>query len=161
MHHAFLFQGVEHLLWLSRGAAKGDYRLDMAGCVHDVSLAGGRLFVDAKAANAWVAVEGDRIHVHVDGEAHELVYRDPISRHGKSSEGSSDRILLAPMPGTVVALPVAPGQAVAAGEILIVIESMKLETAIRSPRAGIVETVHQTPGQTFERDAPLVTLAED
>jgi len=37
-------------------------------------------------------------------------------------------------------------------------ESMKLETTIAAPREGIVQAVHVALGQTFERDAPLVTL---
>ena len=47
------------------------------------------------------------------------------------------------------------------GDTLLVIESMKLETAIKAPRDGMVETVHVADGRTFERSAPLVTLAPE
>ena len=50
------------------------------------------------------------------------------------------------------------GQAVKEGDILLVIESMKLETAIRASRDGIIEIVHVALAQSFERDAPLITL---
>jgi 3-methylcrotonyl-CoA carboxylase alpha subunit len=42
-----------------------------------------------------------------------------------------------------------------------VIESMKLETAIKAPRDGLVATVHVAVGKTFDRAAPLVTLAPE
>ncbi len=160
MRHAFLLQDIEHLLWLLR-RADGGYRLETEGRSHDVELGpDGRLIIDGEATRIWITACGDRIHAHVDGEAYELIYRDPISRFAQGRDGSSERTLRAPMPGAVVATPVTAGQAVAAGETLVVIESMKLETAIQSPRDGTVETVHLTVGQAFERDAPLITLAE-
>jgi 3-methylcrotonyl-CoA carboxylase alpha subunit len=64
------------------------------------------------------------------------------------------------MPGTVVALKVAPGDAVTAGTVLIVIESMKLETQIRASQDGIVERLHVKDGDSFDRDALLVTLSQ-
>ncbi|HEY2659563.1 MAG TPA: biotin/lipoyl-containing protein [Caulobacteraceae bacterium] len=160
MRHAFILQDIEHLLWLSK-RADGGFRLEAEGRSHDVALCpDGRLIVDGETTQIWIAASGDRIYAHVDGEAHELLYRDPISRFAQNRDGSTERLLRAPMPGAVVATPVAPGQTVVAGETLIVIESMKLETAIQSPRDGIVETVHLAVGQAFERDAPLITLAE-
>jgi biotin carboxyl carrier protein len=63
------------------------------------------------------------------------------------------------MPGSVVDTPVGERDAVAAGDVLIVIESMKLETSLRATQDGLVEQVHFQPGETFERDAVLVTLA--
>ena len=65
---------------------------------------------------------------------------------------------MAPMPGVVVALNVAPGQKIARGETLLVIESMKLETAIKAGRDGIVAAVHFEKGCTFNRGAALVSL---
>jgi acetyl/propionyl-CoA carboxylase alpha subunit len=160
MRHAFVLQDIEHLIWLSPKSA-GGYRLEIDGRQSDVSIdTGGVLTVDGKQTDARVALDGDRIHVHVDGEAYELVYRDPISRFAQSRDLAQDRVMRAPMPGAVVAMNVAAGQAVAEGETLMIIESMKLETSIRSPRDGIVEIVHLALGQAFERDTLLITLAE-
>ena len=65
------------------------------------------------------------------------------------------------MPGTVVRVDVAVGDHVATGDPLVVIESMKLETTIRAWHDGTVSAVHVTAGQSFERDAVLVTLAAE
>jgi biotin carboxyl carrier protein len=63
------------------------------------------------------------------------------------------------MPGVVIAVNVKEGQAVSAGETLMVIESMKLETAIKAWRDGMIAAVHVGLAQTFQRGAPLLTLA--
>jgi 3-methylcrotonyl-CoA carboxylase alpha subunit len=62
------------------------------------------------------------------------------------------------MPGTVVAVHVEPGRHVHAGEPLVVIESMKMESVIAAPRDGIVDRLLVAVGDTFDRGAPLVAL---
>ena len=74
---------------------------------------------------------------------------------------SADDVATAPMPGVVVAVHTAPGARVTRGDTLMVIESMKLETAIKAWRDGTVETIHVAEGRTFERSAPLVTFAPE
>lgn len=160
MRHAFILDGREALLWLTR---IGDaYQLDLEGQLHTVMLEpDGSLNFDGAAHTIHAAIDGDHVYVHLDGEAHELLYLDPVARHASGHEGAGERTLRAPMPGGVMTISVKPGQIVAAGDTLIVIESMKMETAIRAPRAGLIETIHVTLGDVFERDAPLVTMAED
>jgi biotin carboxyl carrier protein len=161
MRHAFMIGDVERLLWLSR-RPESAYELDLGDSRHTVSLnCAGQLVIDGETSAIEIAKDVDRIHIHLDGEAHEVVYRDPVARQAVANSSTAERVLRAPMPGAVVAVPVAGGQTVAAGEALMVIDSMKLETVIRSPRAGVVELIHCLLGQGFERGAPLITLAED
>lgn len=157
MRHIFEIAGVEHSLWLSREA--DGYRLHLGDDETRVALAGGRLRIDGIETPIHVAHDGDRLFIHVDGDAHELLYHDPVSYHAARTGIGSQDVLRAPMPGVVVALSVEEGQEIKEGDILLVIESMKLETAIRAPRDGIVETVHIALSKGFERDAPLVSLA--
>jgi 3-methylcrotonyl-CoA carboxylase alpha subunit len=63
------------------------------------------------------------------------------------------------MPGVVVSVKAIVGERVTAGTVVAVIESMKLETAIRAAQDGIVEKVHVRPGESFDRDAALVTFS--
>jgi acetyl-CoA/propionyl-CoA carboxylase biotin carboxyl carrier protein len=77
------------------------------------------------------------------------------------SGASGDASLEAPMPGTVVQIRVQPGTAVSAGETLVVMESMKMEISIASPRDGVVETVLIAAGDQVERGATLIELAEE
>ena len=63
--------------------------------------------------------------------------------------GSLDDIAQAPMPGTVIAVQVKAGESVTRGQTMMVIESMKLETAIVAWRDGVIKTLHVAPGTDF------------
>ena len=81
---------------------------------------------------------------------------------GDADEAAGGEALLeAPMPGTVVQLRVEAGATVAAGETLVVMESMKMEISIQSPRDGAVEAVLVAAGDQVERGAVLIELAEE
>ena len=66
--------------------------------------------------------------------------------------------LTAPMPGRIVRLLAEPGQEVQAGQGLVVMEAMKMENELRSPRAGRVAEVHVRERQTIETGALLVVV---
>ncbi|WP_246631559.1 acetyl-CoA carboxylase biotin carboxyl carrier protein subunit [Pseudonocardia nigra] len=65
------------------------------------------------------------------------------------------------MDATVVAVPVAVGQPVAAGDVLAVLEAMKMEIEVRSDAAGTVSEVLVSPGDAIGAGRPLVVLAPD
>lgn len=67
--------------------------------------------------------------------------------------------LLSPMPGLLLSVAVSPGQAVKAGEILAVIEAMKMENALRSERDAVVDKVLVEPGSTLEVDQPIIAFS--
>ena len=64
----------------------------------------------------------------------------------------------APMPGRIVKLLAAPGQEVAAGQGLVVMEAMKMENELRSPRAGRVKDLHVRERQTVDTGALLAVV---
>lgn len=128
------------------------------GVAHPAALPPG---AGVNADGATIAVDGDRIWIHLDGVARELVWQDAITHYEEEAGGSAGDHARAPMPGSVILVPVAAGDSVAAGDIMMVIESMKLETAIKAPRDGVVEMIHFAVGHTFERDATLVSLKAD
>jgi acetyl-CoA/propionyl-CoA carboxylase, biotin carboxylase, biotin carboxyl carrier protein len=80
---------------------------------------------------------------------------------GADAAGHGEASLEAPMPGTVVQLRVEPGASVAAGETLVVLESMKMEISIAAPRDGVVETIAVAAGDQVDRGAVLIELAEE
>lgn len=65
----------------------------------------------------------------------------------------------APMPGVVLKVLVAQGQAVKAGDVLIILEAMKMENEIVAPRAGTVAQIVAAKGTTVDSGAPLIVLA--
>ncbi len=66
----------------------------------------------------------------------------------------------APMPGVVTTLAVKPGQEVAAGDMLLSIEAMKMETAIHAEMDGIVAEVHVQPGNQIDAKDLLVCFED-
>ena len=64
----------------------------------------------------------------------------------------------APMPGTILKVNVQPGQAVKAGEVLVVLEAMKMENEIMAPKAGTVAQVLVSKGSNVDTGAPMVVL---
>jgi biotin carboxyl carrier protein len=63
------------------------------------------------------------------------------------------------MPGTVLRVLVAPGDEVAAGQTLVLLEAMKMELAVAAPGDGTVAAVHVEPGQLVQAGAALAELA--
>lgn len=72
--------------------------------------------------------------------------------------GASENIVRAPMPGTVLAVRVAPGQAIRRGEVLLTLEAMKMENEIMAPRDGRVRELSARVGGSVNTGDPLVVL---
>jgi len=118
------------------------------------------LTVSGKDETIMLATHGDDVHIHMNGEAYLLKYRSPLDRLAAKSRGAADDLIRAPMPGSIVALSAAVGDVVSAGQTLLIMESMKMESTILAPRDGVVATVNFEKGQTFDRNAVLLTLEE-
>jgi biotin carboxyl carrier protein len=146
MKHRLYLDGAPQDVWL---AASGDS--------HALHWNGG-IYALAREEEAVVIVDRDTVHIHLDGRSHVIRYEDALSllASGASEDGAAIR---APMPGVVLAVRVEAGDVVTAGQPLLTIESMKLETVIRAPRGGVVEALNFAAGQAFARDALLVSLA--
>ena len=84
---------------------------------------------------------------------------DPIEK--KLRESDQVDVATAPMPGAVISAAVDGGDAVTAGQPLMVIESMKMQSEIVAWRDGTVERVHVAAGESFDRGAGLVALAPE
>jgi 3-methylcrotonyl-CoA carboxylase alpha subunit len=114
--------------------------------------------VGGSISRAQIARQGDDTFVRLNGECHVVRWIDPLVRLAQARGGSLDDVAQAPMPGTVIAVAVKTGDRVTRGQTMVVIESMKLETAIVAWRDGVIKTLHVSVGQTFDRATPLVTL---
>jgi acetyl-CoA/propionyl-CoA carboxylase biotin carboxyl carrier protein len=147
----------------------------------EARVAGGRVTVGDRAwADAAIRAGGDGIaHVTLDGvtrryavaatadavwiarDGHHLEVRTAVvARAGAGAHAGS---LEAPMPGTVLLVHVANGDAVEEGDLLLVLESMKMELSITAPHAGVVAGLDLSPGDRVALKQPLVAVvaAED
>ncbi len=161
MHHAFKLGDDVHNVELSRSA--NAYRLHLGDQLFDFDLktgADGRawLTLGDRHIEVVIATRGDDVFVHVDGEAYQLRYQHPLDRLAAASGGSAEDSIRAPMPGSIVSVPVKAGDTVTKGQTLLVMESMKMETTIAAPRDGVIAEITYEKGQTFDRDALLLSL---
>jgi biotin carboxyl carrier protein len=103
---------------------------------------------------AYAIADGPRTWIFLDGRTY-VVERDaPEHVHV-----TDDQVALsAPMPATVISIPVSPGQAVVAGDLLIMLEAMKMELPIRAPRAGRVKALACREGELVPAGVPLIEM---
>jgi biotin carboxyl carrier protein len=102
----------------------------------------------------------DGLHVHVGGRQFSVEVRDPrdASRLSRAATGSGRQNISTPMPGKVVRMLVNEGDAVDAGQGLVVVEAMKMQNEIRASRAGHVVEARVHDGETVGAGDTLVVL---
>jgi acetyl/propionyl-CoA carboxylase alpha subunit len=121
--------------------------------VADDGAAGELLELEGRRHRIRVARQGDRAFVWCDGEAYEFTRARAADRAG-AERGD----LLAPMPGRIRKTFVSEGEAVQRGQVLLVLEAMKMEHAIRAPRDGTVRHLPHREGDLVETGTPLVEM---
>jgi biotin carboxyl carrier protein len=105
-----------------------------------------------------VVVDGWRFEYEVeDADRAALRARATRGRDHETQHGPTQ--VRAIIPGRVVAVAVAAGDAVTAGQQLLTVEAMKMQNELRSPRDGVVDRVAVEPGATVEPGDLLLTLA--
>lgn len=110
--------------------------------------------IDGKRHQISIVQVGDEIFVHLDGEQWPVRAINPIEAAGGGA-ASSD-VVVAPMPGVVVTLNVKPGDAILAGQALLTIESMKLQTTISAERDATIAEIFYSEADTFDKGSVLV-----
>ncbi len=107
-----------------------------------------------------VDIAGERFVVRVTdgGDVAAVTPASPAPAGPANSESGTATALPAPLAGNVFQVPVSPGQSVAAGDVVIVLEAMKMETEIRASQAGTVSEIHVREGDAVNAGDALVTL---
>jgi acetyl-CoA/propionyl-CoA carboxylase biotin carboxyl carrier protein len=115
-----------------------------------------RAELDGISRRYAIAEAGGAVWAGRDG--HALQARAELRDRADHAHGGE--ALEAPMPGTVLLVHVAEGDHVDEGDVLLVLESMKMELAITAPHAGVVESLRLAPGDRVGLREPLVTIGE-
>ena len=105
------------------------------------------------------AVAGRDTWVFLDGRTY--VVSDTPDGSPRRSRVDEQGALTAPMPATVLAVNVAAGQHVKRNDVVMVLEAMKMELPIRSPRDGVVKAIHCEAGELVQPGTTLLELEDD
>ena len=122
------------------------------------------LLVDHLSYEAVVEERDDQYHVLMAGDLYEVQVTDERSRRLASAfmalgDISGEVAIRAPMPGLIVRVPVGEGQAVAKGDTVVILESMKMENELKAPRDGTIRHVNVKAGDSVEQNKVLMTIA--
>jgi acetyl/propionyl-CoA carboxylase alpha subunit len=113
------------------------------------------IFIDEGDEDYLVVLWGGLFEVKVQDERTRRLAglrRGPVAPVGEV-------LMKAPMPGVVVDVPVSEGQPVETGDILVVLESMKMQNEFKSPRNGVVHNVRVEVGDRVDQDQIMVTIS--
>ena len=165
-----------------REGQDGTLEVRVGGRALIVRPSGESLEVEVGGRRYHVAIssqQGQRLRVSVAGRSFEVevaplrpagtAERAPVAAPqarrapvGRAPSASRARVvkgaITSPMPGKVVALKVKPGDKVRKGDVLLVIEAMKMENEIKAPRDGIVREVLVSEGSSVSTGQPLLAL---
>jgi biotin carboxyl carrier protein len=118
-------------------------------CSHEVVVAPDATRSDGSQLTVLIAATP--VVVHLNGRRH-------TRRADAMAAGSGPQRVVAPMPGKVVRVPVAPGETVSAGQALVVVEAMKMENELRAARDGVVADLQAREGMSVEAGTLLVVV---
>ena len=158
-HHDFRFVDGDEVRAVTVHFHRDGWALDLDGAslsARRATLTGRTLTAEigGERRSATVVKSGFDITVLHDGNAWRIKLDDPSAKAAERETG--DDRLAAPMPGTVVQVLIKAGDAVTAGQPLIVVEAMKMEHTIKAPADGTVAAVHYGVGDAVAEGADLL-----
>jgi 3-methylcrotonyl-CoA carboxylase alpha subunit len=142
----------------------GNYRLQRGETRCEVK--GARLHGDILSArfdreSRRVPLRSDKDHVLVhDTNGQRYSFTRAIAFAWAAKDAAGGNQIIAPMPGRIVLVKAKAGDSVEQGDELLVMEAMKMELALKAPRAGIIDSINATQGEFVEADAVLVRFAD-
>ena len=121
------------------------------------------LIVNGKSYEAYVYHGEEDLEILVKGRLYHADVEDERERRLRAASGgqiaqTGPFHLKAPMPGLVVAVPVEDGQEVKEGDVLLILESMKMQNELKSPRDGVVKGIQVSSGDSVEQRQKMLSV---
>jgi biotin carboxyl carrier protein len=121
------------------------------------------LIIGGKSYEAYVSPDEENWQVLLRGRLYQAQVEDEREKRLRAASGggaseSGEFHLKAPMPGLVVAIPVEEGQEVKKGQVILILESMKMQNELKSPRDGVIHRIKIQVGETVEQKQNLLTV---
>ena len=121
------------------------------------------LIVDGRSHESYIYQGDDNWQVLIRGRLYPVNVEDEREKRLRAAAGGSvaetgEYHLRAPMPGLVVAIPVTEGQSVKRGQVILILESMKMQNELKAPRDGTIGRIRIRPGETVEQKQTLLSV---
>ena len=152
-----LLQDGETVHHIRAHPTHGGAMLDLPGGPQRAQAAKGWLMLDGVRHRVNVVHSQDRLTAVLDGVNWPLTLIDPLAPVGGETAGG-DRVM-APMPGRVIQVLTEAGATVQRGDVLLVLEAMKVQMRLTAPRDGVIAAVRAAPGDLVDDGAELVSYA--
>lgn len=166
MKYEVHISGKTHIVEFERNGGNWHAKLDGGPNVADVAETAPNVFsvlIGGRSHEVYVTpFSASQVQLQTDGHEFTGEVLDPRSWRGRRQGGAEmegRQHIGAPMPGKVVRLLVKAGEAVEAGQGLLVVEAMKMQNEIRSPKSGTVEQVLVAEGQAVNAGEVLCVVS--
>jgi biotin carboxyl carrier protein len=121
------------------------------------------LIIGGKSYEAYVSPNEEKWEILLRGRLYQAEVEDEREKRLRAAGGagateSGEFHMKAPMPGLVVAIPVEEGQEVKKGQVLLILESMKMQNELKAPRDGIISRIKVRAGETVEQKQTLLSV---
>ena len=146
-------KGIEFLLGKGKVSVNKTANKEAAPAAQASS--NGEYTVKVNGKNYAVKLEGDK--ATVNGKAYDINVKAGIEQKASSGSAEGEEVKAA-LPGNVLRLEVAEGDEVAKGDVLLVVEAMKMETEVKSPKAGTVQAIEVAQGDKIITGQTLVVI---
>ena len=113
---------------------------------------------DDKIYNIYCFSDKDKTHLSIDGENYTLELEKDITTKAKTGKQQKGNSVFSPMPGLLVKVPVSVGDKVKSGTTLAIVEAMKMQNELPSPRDGIVKKINGKEGEQVDALQVIVEL---
>ena len=122
------------------------------------------MLIDGKSYEAYIYPDEKDWQVLLRGRLYQAQVEDEAEKRLRASAGggvadAGEFHMKAPMPGLVVALQVVEGPEVKKGQVLIILESMKMQNELKAPRDGVAHRIRVKAGESVEQRATLLSIA--
>jgi biotin carboxyl carrier protein len=121
------------------------------------------LIIGGKSYEGYVYPDEQKWQVLLHGRLYQANVEDEREKRLREAAGggvvaNGEFNLKAPMPGLVVSIPVSEGQVIQKGQVLLILESMKMQNELKAPKDGTVSRIKVKAGETVEQKQALLSV---
>mgnify|MGYP001308718608 FL=1 len=109
-----------------------------------------------KQNGLWnVTIEGKSFNIEIEGSS---VGDTSVSKRKKANRGKKSGTISSTIPGKIVSISAKEGQMVSEGDVVMILEAMKMQNEIQAPLSGTVTAINCKPGDSVEANSPLIII---